>query len=160
MPSTGSRRRQFRDEDWDEVASAYRRMRRQRRPKRLYRDKENGFFGGVCAGIANYFGVEAWIVRLLTVTLAIFTSFLLVLIAYVVLVIVIDPKPKYEDEWDDFVDEEEQLSESLSSLHASPKLALRVASADLRSVELRLRRLETYVTSPKYNLDRGFHEMG
>jgi phage shock protein PspC (stress-responsive transcriptional regulator) len=35
--------------------------------KRLYRDESNKILGGVCAGIANYFGIDALIVRILFV---------------------------------------------------------------------------------------------
>jgi len=35
------------------------------RPKRLYRDEQNKVLGGVCSGIANYFGVEPLLVRIL-----------------------------------------------------------------------------------------------
>ena len=34
----------------------------------LYRDTENGRIAGVCAGIAEYFKIETWLVRILTVT--------------------------------------------------------------------------------------------
>ena len=35
------------------------------RPKRLYRDEQNKVLGGVCSGIANYFGIEPLVVRIL-----------------------------------------------------------------------------------------------
>jgi phage shock protein PspC (stress-responsive transcriptional regulator) len=35
------------------------------RPKRLYRDEHNKVLGGVCSGIANYFGIEPLVVRIL-----------------------------------------------------------------------------------------------
>lgn len=35
------------------------------KPKRLYRDENNKILGGVCAGIANYFGIDSLIVRIL-----------------------------------------------------------------------------------------------
>ena len=35
------------------------------RPKRLYRDEQNKVLGGVCSGIANYFGVEPLLIRIL-----------------------------------------------------------------------------------------------
>ncbi|TRZ81802.1 MAG: PspC domain-containing protein [Sediminibacterium sp.] len=35
------------------------------RPKRLYRDEKNKVLGGVCSGIANYFGIEPLLVRIL-----------------------------------------------------------------------------------------------
>ncbi len=35
------------------------------RSKRLYRDEQNKVLGGVCSGIANYFGIEPLVVRIL-----------------------------------------------------------------------------------------------
>jgi hypothetical protein len=35
--------------------------------RKLYRDPENAILGGVAAGLAAYFGIETWIVRLLLV---------------------------------------------------------------------------------------------
>ena len=34
-------------------------------PRRLFRDEQNKVFGGVCSGIANYFGIEPLVVRIL-----------------------------------------------------------------------------------------------
>lgn len=39
------------------------------KPKRLYRDEQNKVLGGVCSGIANYFGVEPLLVRILWIFL-------------------------------------------------------------------------------------------
>jgi phage shock protein PspC (stress-responsive transcriptional regulator) len=39
------------------------------KPKRLYRDEQNKVLGGVCSGIANYFVIEPWIVRILWIFL-------------------------------------------------------------------------------------------
>jgi phage shock protein PspC (stress-responsive transcriptional regulator) len=36
-------------------------------PKRLTRSADDKFLGGVCGGVAEYFGVDANVVRLLTV---------------------------------------------------------------------------------------------
>ena len=33
------------------------------RTRRLYRDPERAKIGGVCAGIARYYGIETWVVR-------------------------------------------------------------------------------------------------
>ncbi len=35
--------------------------------KKLYRNEEDRFIGGVCSGIANYFKIEPWVVRLIFV---------------------------------------------------------------------------------------------
>ncbi len=37
--------------------------------RKLYRDPDNAILGGVAAGLAAYFGIEAWIIRLLLVIL-------------------------------------------------------------------------------------------
>lgn len=56
--------------------------------KRLFRDPQNSLLGGVCSGIANYFGIDVTIVRLLTVLLF-FLSASTVAILYIILWIVV-----------------------------------------------------------------------
>ncbi len=51
--------------------------------KRLYRDENDKVLGGVCAGLANYFGIDVTIVRVIFVVLAI--SFGFGLITYLIL---------------------------------------------------------------------------
>ncbi len=50
--------------------------------KKLYRDKDRGLIGGVCTGLAHYFGVEAVWIKIIFLLLA-FTSF--GIIAYIIL---------------------------------------------------------------------------
>lgn len=52
-------------------------------PKRLYRDENDKVFGGVCSGLANYFGIDVVVMRIIFVILAI--SFGFGLIPYLVL---------------------------------------------------------------------------
>ena len=52
--------------------------------KSLYRDTENGKIGGVCAGLAATFGAEVWLVRLLFVSLFLFTGFFLAILIYII----------------------------------------------------------------------------
>ncbi|MCY3857669.1 MAG: envelope stress response membrane protein PspC [Gammaproteobacteria bacterium] len=151
-------RRRF-DEDYDDVAAAYRSMRRSRRSQGLYRDTERGILGGVCAGIAKYLGIEPWIIRVAFVAIALLGSVLIPLIVYIVLVFVLNPEPSYSSDWDEPDDEAEARS-PYAAIRSSPRLGLRVVSGDVRELELRLRRMERYVTSPKYNLDKGFSDMG
>ncbi|MEJ7588279.1 MAG: PspC domain-containing protein [Ferruginibacter sp.] len=56
-------------------------------PKRLYRDENDKVIGGVCSGLANYFGMDVVIVRIIFVVLAI--SFGVGLIPYLILWIVV-----------------------------------------------------------------------
>ena len=59
--------------------------------RRLYRDPDNSAIGGVCAGLAAYFGIEIWLMRLLWVIFLFVTGVLF--IVYIVLWIVV---PKAE----------------------------------------------------------------
>lgn len=58
--------------------------------RRLYRDIEDKVFGGVCSGIAAYFGIDRVVVRVLFALLA-FLSFGTVLFIYLILWIAIPP---------------------------------------------------------------------
>lgn len=51
--------------------------------RRLYRDEDNKILGGVCAGIANYFNVDAWVVRILFIVTGIGFFAYLVMWAFV-----------------------------------------------------------------------------
>lgn len=64
--------------------------------KKLYRSREDKMIGGVCGGLAKYFGIDSAIVRLLAV-LSLVTG--IGLIAYIVAWIVVpaDPKEKVSD---------------------------------------------------------------
>ena len=56
--------------------------------KRLYRSEMNKMVGGVCGGLAEYFGIDATIVRLATAFLML-ASFGTVLLAYLIALIII-----------------------------------------------------------------------
>lgn len=58
--------------------------------KRFYRSRTDRKLGGVCGGIANYFGIDPTIVRLLTVLL-ILTG--LSILVYIIMWIVIPEEP-------------------------------------------------------------------
>ena len=63
--------------------------------KKLYRSKTDKKLAGVCGGIAEYLGMDATIVRLITVLCALFGS--IGLIFYIIAALIIPEKP------DDFV---------------------------------------------------------
>ncbi|MFC5711297.1 PspC domain-containing protein [Thalassorhabdus alkalitolerans] len=62
--------------------------------KKLYRTREDRKIAGVCGGLAAYFGIDATIVRVLTVVLAIVTSGVPFLLGYLLLVFLM---PNEED---------------------------------------------------------------
>ena len=55
--------------------------------KKLQRDTQHKVIGGVCAGLANYFGVDATLLRLLLAFMILFagTGFLLYIILWIVM---------------------------------------------------------------------------
>ena len=57
------------------------------RVKKLYRDIENKYIGGVCSGLEHYLGFDALWIRLIFILLAVFTGF--GLIAYILLWILV-----------------------------------------------------------------------
>ena len=65
--------------------------------KRLYRNENDKFIGGVCSGLADYFGLDVTLVRLGVVVLALFTH-VFALAAYVVLWMVMPPRPSQQQQ--------------------------------------------------------------
>jgi phage shock protein C len=59
---------------------------------RLWRDTDRGILAGVCAGIADYIGVEPIVVRLVAVLGLVF-FFPPTIVVYVILALVLRPKP-------------------------------------------------------------------
>ena len=60
--------------------------------KHLYRDERNKMLGGVCAGLADYFGVDVTLVRLGVVVLGL-AAHVFTLIAYLILWAVMPARP-------------------------------------------------------------------
>lgn len=69
-----------------------------KRPLRLVSDFRHEMVGGVCAGLAYYFGVQTWLVRAITLTLIFSTGF--AFFVYLVLWFLI---PNWEETPDDFL---------------------------------------------------------
>ena len=57
--------------------------------KKLYRSSTDYYFGGVCGGLADYFGIDSTIVRVIYVALSLFSSGFPGLILYLVLMFII-----------------------------------------------------------------------
>jgi phage shock protein PspC (stress-responsive transcriptional regulator) len=60
-------------------------------PKKLYRSRADRRIGGVCGGLANYFNIDATLVRLLFLLGLLFVGG--TFFAYIVLMIVIPEEP-------------------------------------------------------------------
>jgi len=61
--------------------------------KRLYRSRKNRMLCGVCSGIAEYFGIDPTIVRLLWIVLTLL-SLGAGIIAYLIACVIVPEKPR------------------------------------------------------------------
>jgi phage shock protein C len=131
-------------------------------PRKLYLDPERKRIVGVCAGIARYYAVEPWVVRCIAVTgLLFFPS--IVFPAYWVAYFVMPrpPDPAAPSARRREVRERRDHRSPAPELgpRLSPRNSLRNVQADLMEAELRLRRMETHVTSGRYELQREFQRI-
>jgi len=62
--------------------------------KKLYRSTHNEKISGVCAGIAEYFNIDATVVRLLWAIITVFTGFLPGIILYVACAVIMPAEPQ------------------------------------------------------------------
>lgn len=58
--------------------------------KTLYRDPANGKLGGVCAGLAEYFDMEIWLVRILVVSAFLLGGGFFIIVAYVAAMLILE----------------------------------------------------------------------
>lgn len=106
---------------------------------RLYRDKQNGKLMGVCAGIADYTGVNALWVRLGAIMLVMMSmSFIIPLYFFAGLLLNKKPPHLYVDR-----DEEKYWQR----VRQSPTRTAREVRARFRDIDRRLAEVESYYVS-------------
>lgn len=120
-------------------------------PRRLYRDTKNGMLAGVCAGIADYFGISLRGLRLLVVLSCAF-AMPGVVISYVVAAFLLPRKPEGM-----YQNENEELF--WQSVRRDPHYAFDDVRQKFRSLDKRLQSMEQYVTSPRFDLDEEFRDL-
>ena len=112
---------------------------------KFYLDKRNAKFLGVCAGIADYFGIEAIWIRLAFFLLLGPTSGSIIP-AYFVIDWLADRKP------DALYDEDRQDQKFYAKLRTAPQRSIRDTRAMYRDVDRRLQDVEAYMTSSNSRL--------
>lgn len=112
--------------------------------KKLYRIPERGVVKGVCAGLAEYMGVPVALVRVMAV-LSIFCGlFIITAILYMVLAMTLPTASATE----------------LSCVQQpTARQQMQVVTVDLNECEQRLRRIERYVTSETFGVNRRFRDL-
>ncbi len=148
------------------------------KPKReLYRDPSRGKICGVCAGLADYFGLELWVVRIIAVTLLLFFQFP-IFIAYIIAFLVLEPKPgtsrhdkhanlkvKIKSGFKDTRCKDEKSTKASASVQQVwkkgriPGQQLKGLNQQFKTLENRLQTMETYVTSKQFELRKEFQNL-
>jgi phage shock protein C len=118
------------------------------RQRRIYRDIERRWVGGVCAGIANYLAVPVFWVRLLTVLPLCSPMFPIVTLVYIIAVFRIPPRPEAL-----YADTEEEAF--LNALNQAPSNTFGQLRHTMRDLEHRLQRMEAFVTSTEFEYEQG-----
>ncbi len=126
--------------------------------KSLYRDTENGKIAGVCAGIANYFGLEIWLVRIAVVSAALLGGSFLVLLAYIAFALMLERQP-YDLQQQTQASREHQVKNKPWQAGETPEMVINNIDAELEKIEKRLQEMEAYVTSDAFKLNREFRQL-
>ncbi|MDP5134478.1 envelope stress response membrane protein PspC [Rheinheimera baltica] len=136
------------------------------KPKReLLRDDANGKIAGVCAGIADYFGWELWLVRIITVSAFFLGAGGLVLVLYIAAWVVLEKKSKAVVKASTTADLSPATEKAVEvkirmwQRGEAPKQALQHLANQFDNLELRLRGMESHVTSAKFQLNREFNNL-
>ncbi|MCV2883152.1 envelope stress response membrane protein PspC [Aestuariibacter sp. AA17] len=149
--------------------------------RELYRISEKGKIAGVCAGVAEYFGLEVWLVRILTVTGFFLLAGPFVIVTYIAAWFILDKKPKgglgkaaqesahlsdgksYRGKgWrndDELDDGKVEVKTNVWQAGEPPKQAFFDINRKFLKIEQRLRNVETYVTSSEYQLNREINKL-
>lgn len=135
--------------------------------RELYRDPAKGKIAGVCAGVATYFGMEVWLVRILVITAALLGSGPFFVVAYIAAWFILDKKPNaFQQASHAFKQKGKGWyndSAETGSIEVKTKVwqsgeTAKQACQDLKQhytqIEQKLRNMEHYVTSTEFQLNR------
>lgn len=119
---------------------------------KLYRNPRRGVIFGVCAGIAEYFGFDVTVTRVIVAVGAFFSAFVFAG-AYILLGLLLPVRPYAPEPGREVGDRLDR------QVRSSPHDTLASVRYRFRDLDSRLQRLEKYVTSNRYKLDREFRKL-
>lgn len=119
---------------------------------KFYLDKRHGKFMGVCAGIADYTGLDVTLVRIMFLG-AVFMSGGSVLPLYFIAGFIADDKPR------ELAIENKEDKLFWQGVRASPARTARDIRSRLREIDRRLADVESYVTTENRSLAREIEQL-
>lgn len=164
MSNRHRRRRYMEDDHYDtfhRASDGFRQRRRRGFGMNLYRNTRDRKIAGVCAGLADHFNVDHWVVRLLAIGALIFFNSL-AFFGYLIAWVVLSPRPKrgpveHEYRYDETTGEDRPVN--MFRYRASPSERLRTARERMDDLLNRTSDMESYVTSRRYELDKEFSKI-
>lgn len=118
----------------------------------FYRDKQNGKWAGVCAGIADYAGIDVTLVRIGFVLGTVFSGGNL-LLAYFIIAWLAPKKPV------ELYEQDPDQKKFWQDVRRSPRRTAREVRSRFRELDRRLADVETYVTSSHGRLAREIEQL-
>jgi phage shock protein C len=119
--------------------------------RRFSRNSSRAMIGGVCAGVADYFGFNLKVTRILAV-IALLVATPAALLAYFGTVFLVPSRPgkiRTPDFDPDF----------RKALRSDPGRTMGEVRRRFKKLDARLARMERYVTSPRFDLDQEFKNL-
>jgi phage shock protein C len=120
---------------------------------KFYLDKQNAKWSGVCAGIADYTGMDVTLVRIGLVLLTILGGFPWTLIAYWIAAWMAPRKPI------ELYEQNPEEKKFWQGVRANPRRTARDVRSRFREIDRRLADVETYVTSSNSRLAREIEQL-
>ena len=124
-------------------------------PSRFYRSSSDSVFGGICGGLAERFGWDSAILRLLLIVMAMFSGVFPVVIGYLIAMMVV-PRDRDIVRSRTYSADEEEFWREVSD---RPRATARTVRYKFMDLEERLRSLETAVTSDEWRLRKQFRDL-
>lgn len=141
--------------------------------RQLFRDTKRGKIAGVCAGLAAYLGIQIWLTRILAITALLFMP-QIVFFAYLIAAFVLPTKAQLERSREEQLDEDAEADlqrakqarfdsklnggDDEISLNAKRR-TVRQFRDRFNRLDKRMQKLESYITSSQFELNREFRKI-
>ncbi|MFT5881162.1 MAG: phage shock protein C [Moritella sp.] len=126
--------------------------------RKLYRDPKNGIFGGVCAGLAEYFGIETWMVRILVVSAFLLSAGFFVILAYIAACLILEKIPEDRKQQQSVYKAHNVKQKSWQAGRSAAQI-LQSVDTELTEMECNIRHMEAYVTSSAFKVEREINDL-
>lgn len=120
---------------------------------RFYLDKQNAKWSGVCAGVADYTGMDVTLVRIGLVLLTVLGGFPWTLIAYWITAWMAPRKPV------ELYEQDPDQKKFWQGVRANPRRTTRDVRSRFRDLDRRLADVEAYVTSSNSRLAQEIEQL-